>query len=356
MVDVLRRGNQELFHSSMLAWLFDAEAEHGFGDRIIRLFAEQVSEQGHPGLLDLVRSGDLLRVSTERTGRPGRYDLVVEADGVRCIIENKVKSLGNIAQLLRYERDEGCACVIPLGLTKATFKPEVPNVVTYDMICDLLDAVEIEKNNDWHILIAHYRKYLRMQLDLFMRVEKCYAGGDFASDHRSLTQDLGSWALSTDNDRRVMNQFLLELFRARHLMTGPYQADDWHSHKDDRSGAWLAGSPSRFEVDSAFVPDGHPEAKFWIHLELHGGPYAEDPEDHAGEIQLRASTSGSNRQLLKHVQAVHTLAPSERFSARIVDSWRSFFVLARSLKKREITLNQLEVQLGEFLARCGKLN
>ncbi len=30
IVDILRKGNQELFHSAMVAWLLDPAAEHGY--------------------------------------------------------------------------------------------------------------------------------------------------------------------------------------------------------------------------------------------------------------------------------------------------------------------------------------
>ncbi len=42
LIDILRKGNQELFHSSMIAWLLDPLAEHGLGTGFLDAFAEMV--------------------------------------------------------------------------------------------------------------------------------------------------------------------------------------------------------------------------------------------------------------------------------------------------------------------------
>ena len=35
IVDILQRGNLELFHSSMVAWLIDRKGEHGKGRSVL---------------------------------------------------------------------------------------------------------------------------------------------------------------------------------------------------------------------------------------------------------------------------------------------------------------------------------
>ena len=46
IIDILRKGNQELFHSSMIAWLLDPQAEHGIDDEFLKGFGHLVAERG----------------------------------------------------------------------------------------------------------------------------------------------------------------------------------------------------------------------------------------------------------------------------------------------------------------------
>ena len=43
IVDILKRGNLELFHSSMVAWLIDSKGEHGKGTSVLAKLAETLS-------------------------------------------------------------------------------------------------------------------------------------------------------------------------------------------------------------------------------------------------------------------------------------------------------------------------
>ncbi len=50
LVDILRKGNQELFHTSIISWLLDPEAEHGFGTTFLNELSELLSKKGHNSL------------------------------------------------------------------------------------------------------------------------------------------------------------------------------------------------------------------------------------------------------------------------------------------------------------------
>ena len=67
IVSVLSRGNQEMFHSAMLAWLMDEGGSHGLG----RAFLSGVfSSLG-------VKTDGVQEVVTEHRGRHGRYDILL---------------------------------------------------------------------------------------------------------------------------------------------------------------------------------------------------------------------------------------------------------------------------------------
>jgi len=44
LVDILRKGNQELFHTSIISWLLDQKGEHGFGTIFLNELSELLSK------------------------------------------------------------------------------------------------------------------------------------------------------------------------------------------------------------------------------------------------------------------------------------------------------------------------
>src|SRR4051812_1478251 len=98
IIDILRKGNQELFHSSIIAWLLDPLAEHGLGRGFLDAFAEVVEQRGNPKMRSALGVSSTLRVSTETTARKSRYDIVLRIGPTTVVIENKTKSLGDEPQ------------------------------------------------------------------------------------------------------------------------------------------------------------------------------------------------------------------------------------------------------------------
>jgi hypothetical protein len=41
VIAMLRKGNQELFHPTMVGWLLDPTAEHGYGSGFLDAFADR---------------------------------------------------------------------------------------------------------------------------------------------------------------------------------------------------------------------------------------------------------------------------------------------------------------------------
>jgi hypothetical protein len=102
MVDIFRKGNQELFHSSMIAWLLDPNAEHGLGWRFLRRFADKLADKGHPKLKEAIEFSPVGSVRTEAPFLKSRYDIELRFGDVLVVVENKTKSIGEAPQLDRY--------------------------------------------------------------------------------------------------------------------------------------------------------------------------------------------------------------------------------------------------------------
>src|SRR6266536_4971548 len=114
IIDVLRKGNLELFHSSMLCWLMDESMDHNLGRAFLDGFANILCEKGFPELRNALQKSAPTSITTEFSGREGRSDVELRfPGGVRFIIENKIKSIGKSEPLERYARNG--AKVIALG-------------------------------------------------------------------------------------------------------------------------------------------------------------------------------------------------------------------------------------------------
>src|SRR4051812_26211022 len=102
IIDILRKGNQELFHSSVIAWLLDPGAEHRLGDGLLHAFARIVERHGWPRMREALDAGPTARITTEATARKSRYDIVVQLWSFTVVIENKTKSLGDKPRFEKY--------------------------------------------------------------------------------------------------------------------------------------------------------------------------------------------------------------------------------------------------------------
>jgi hypothetical protein len=94
LLTILGRHRDELFHSRLLGWLFNATAQHGLGDGFLRALLDQL----WPG--EAVAASGTVEIELERTqsgislvtGEPveARADLVLRDESTVIVIENKL--------------------------------------------------------------------------------------------------------------------------------------------------------------------------------------------------------------------------------------------------------------------------
>lgn len=208
IVSVLSRGNQEMFHSAMLAWLMDEGGSHGLG----RAFLSGVfSSLG-------VKTDGVQEVVTEHRGRHGRYDILLRdpSKGDKTIVfENKTKSLGAHSQGARYAV-EG-ATVLLLALLPEMFDEESRNawpLLSYRGIHDLLVRMELDPSNGHQFVVAQYRDYLDAVLRPFELIQESANGGrPFDSAVLKELQSAISSASYNENDWRTLNYYYFAAFR-----------------------------------------------------------------------------------------------------------------------------------------------
>jgi hypothetical protein len=88
LVDILRKGNQELFHTSIISWLLDPKAEHGFGTTYLNELAELLSKKGDKSLKEELDKG-IPVVRSEATSYKKRYDIEIQTNKSTFVFESK---------------------------------------------------------------------------------------------------------------------------------------------------------------------------------------------------------------------------------------------------------------------------
>lgn len=156
-------GSKELFHSNLLAWLFDSYPRV-FGDTLARFVDSKPGE-------DATIRGKVAREYKHR-------DLTIDfANGQQLVIENKVKSLPYIEQLAEYSTDANPnQHFLLLSLVRPPFARDgrvdvgnaVWNVITYANLADLLASAKSAITDPYHAaLLDDYIGFIRAFSDIF---------------------------------------------------------------------------------------------------------------------------------------------------------------------------------------------
>ena len=367
LIDILRRGNQELFHSSMIAWLLNPEAEHGLGRRFLERFADKLAVKGHPKLKEAVEASPSGSVKTEVRSRKSRYDIEICFGDAQVVIENKTKSVGEKPQLDRY--GESGAETVALGLCDVSFTfPESEHqkypLILYQDVLDILCELEVKEPeaNKFAILIQDYREFLKRELSLLKLIVDRYKRGN--SDARGQILETIGASLHVENDLRFFNLFILENFKRECLQNGErWQGACWHANKNQSSGVWLANKDCKLPTRYSFAAPlkflcQERDAKLWFHIELKKNLFSPEPQDgKVGEFQIRCSTESSNRQFMDEFKEAHSLEKGESYRpGKPQETDKSFYIVRRDLSEADFEFDRLERRLVCFHEEFGSFH
>lgn len=366
MIDILRKGNQELFHSSMIAWLLDPQAEHGFGTRFLEQFAGKFADKGYTELQTELEAAAPKSVRTEVPSTGSRYDIEIRFENTSFVVENKTKSVGETSQLQQYDRND--VVPIALGLCDVSFSEQLGYpFILYQDVLDILRGIA-KPDNEFRTLIEHYQAFLDRELNILDLIVECYEQGN--RDARERLLSLVDASAYTENDRRFLSLFLVEKFRRERLEERQqWSGAKWTTNKNMSSGVWLSSHdklPDSYSFDRP-VADlcQDPNTKLWFHLELKKNLFKPDNgRDKVGQLQLRCENKNryenkkiENKQLMNNFKAAYKDGNEQYLIGKTPqERWETFYLVRRDLSEEDLTFDQLEEEMTNFHAEFGSFS
>ena len=351
IVDILKRGNLELFHSSMVAWLIDSKGEHGKGTSVLAKLAETLSRKGWPQLEEaLAKGGGEVRTEEKRGSR--RYDIWLELPDMKVGFENKTKTVGNELQLQSYQEDG--VIVVALGLCDESFVDTVAEqfpLLTYKDVLAAIKATADDRveTDAFSTLVEQYTQYLERELELIELVRNLILCPEKID--RQFLAEKGNSPLYGENDRRFWNLIILEQCRRILSRQEMWENTKWERKKDDRSGVWLSGLP----CDFVFCEPLHQcaekfGASLWFHAELYVDALMDpDADTEVGMLQLRSEVKDKkNRDFAERFHQQYKIGDNCLPADRIQSNWSTFYVVKMPLQGRDLTGKGIVNALTEF--------
>ena len=352
IVDILQRGNLELFHSSMVAWLIDSKGEHGKGTSVLAKLAETLSRKGWPQLEEaLANGGGEVRTEVRRGNH--RYDIWLELLDTKVVFENKTKTVGNELQLQSYQEDG--VIVVALGLCDESFVDTVAKkfpLITYK---DVLTAIKATADDGveagaFGTLVEQYTQYLERELEIIELVRNLILCPE-EIDRQFLAKKVGSLLYGkNENARRFWNLIILEQCRRILSRQEMWVNTKWSMEKNERSGVWLAGLLCDFAFSEPLrqCKEGF-RASLWFHVELDVDALIDPNADKIGMLQLRSEVEGKrNKEFAGQFHQQYKAGDNCFLATRIKSNASTFYVVGRHLQGHDLPGKGIAKALTEF--------
>jgi hypothetical protein len=361
IIDILRKGNQELFHSDMIAWLLDSGGEHGLGGQFLKGFADALSANGCKTLKQALAAGATPSVSTEVVHQRGRYDIEIALEGHRIVVENKTKSIGDTPQFERYR--DGQTALIALGFCDVSFtreaKQELEDVtfVVYADILAILQGIELNAGHDYAVLVRHYRDFLERELLVLRLLDEVY-GQNREADHDDLVRLFDGVSSRTGNDGRFLNLYFFNKFQDHLAQMGGF--GKWHMNKNARSGTWMSDYgelPEDLSWSSSIMELlGGDRVNMWFHLQLTDEALMASPDTEVGLLQIRTHPTGSNREFVDLFKDSIPLGEGMVHVRNVSEKSGDIMLAKRVLTRQDLCFERLSGILREFMGHFSSVD
>lgn len=307
VIDIFSKGNQELFHSAFLAWLMDANGEHGMGDSFLRDLVRLVNETS--GARYVVQSP--YRVATEHRISRGRLDIIVlpeagtAASTRGLVFENKTKAFGQVSQLDAYAAegfDVCCVALVPETLSRDA-RAKYP-LITYGQVRECIRTWKLEPSNHYHFLIDEYARFIEFESEALGALRRYVTGEGSPDDLRASWREVFAERRYADNDVRTLTYFYYHLLIERieasesDLVLGEQGYNEhgantrWIAEKNMQGPPYLEAILARPQSDSGRFVLGADFARYFGGLDVAIAPRLEIWLDPLSVIERKDSELG----------------------------------------------------------------
>ena len=244
----LSLSSKELFHSNMFYWICET-----YGDILGPILAEKIG----------IEAEHIEETKREKLNT----DLIIHfKEDKKVVIENKVKSIPNPAQLKKYEQSVlGIDKFVLLSLLRPSFEPvsTIWKHIDYRDYCKILEELisELEKGQNlcldkpdysYHLsLLKDYTKFIAALVAITETITIDFENGlfDFHKNH-SQYQEIRLHDLYT---KRIYSLILSKLTQLL-----PPEKDDWHTHINYLNGKGIISIEYRAHSSIlGIMIDGH---------------------------------------------------------------------------------------------------
>ncbi len=356
IIDVLKAGNIELFHSRIIAWLLYPNSEHGYGDYFIKEFAHIVDSRGNTSMSSAINASNI-NVNTEDKVGKHRFDITIEVDGKRFIVENKVKSLGSDLQLGVYQ-DYGE--VIGLGFIDVSFAESVninlPVLEYKDILRIIKNRPSKIQSDPYEMLIMQYQEHLENEVGIIELMQQTYFNNHINNSGDVLFSEIKEKIdnkIYNDNDIRFLNYAYLEYLRR--VFDSQVKQLKWSTNKDMISGPWLSGgqkTTNGYTLKKIFTDrcEKFGVIKFWFHIQIETGVAQANANAVAGKMQLKTA-SNDNKAWCNELKKIYQLCSNQSWCKRV--DKRNFYIVEEPFTRNDLHRDIMVPKVKAFMECFG---
>ena len=356
IIEILKAGNIEMFHSRMIAWLLDPNTEHGYGDYFVKKFIEIVNSRANVSTSPIIFAGDINVNTEERVGKH-RCDITIVIDGNRLIIENKVKSLGSDLQLEVYQ---AYGMVIGLGFIDVSFAENVDvkhPILEYKDVLDIIKNRPSKAENDsYEVLITQYQEYLDNELGVIELMRKIYFYNQGKKNGNLLFDEIENRLnnkIYNDNDIRYLNYAYLEYLR-RNFDPQVSQLK-WSTNKNMISGPWLSSwqkTTNGYTFNKIFTDrfEQFGVRNLWFHIQIETGVAESTGDAVAGKMQLKTASS-DNKAWCNELKKIYQLPSNQSWCKRV--SKNEFYIVEEPFTRNDLYKDIMVPKIKAFMECFG---
>lgn len=364
LIDIFGKGNMDLFHTNMISWLISPDAEHGLKSSFLEKFSETLAKRGNIKLKQEVEHGEIV-VHSKTIYYKWYYVIEIHTLNSLFVIHNKTMGIGVHSLSTCFKKVKSYinnnADIIRLGFCDATFSTVVNDnypLITYDDILEILETIKLDTNNDFSVLVRHYRNFLKRELQILEWISEYYSRNSLPKKD-NIVNTVTSVGDYIEKYKRFLNLYYLAKLKEKIRSVEVYKESDWqiwNVRKMDVCLDYYVDFQKKYILNNRLQDlCKSMDASLYFHIEIQEGVLSKSAKDLSGTLQLRCySIEQSNKAIhTKLRQIIFQKEDEFNYSTHVKENAESFYVLSYCLRKEDLLFPNMIKKLTKFIERFG---